>query len=103
MIDLTYAFVVVVCCCLQFWNLNKLNSWLHHFSELLKDQVAEDVLQTMVEEHNYLRPGDLSAAIQHQANHRIEVSLARWDMPGIDVVRLESCEEQLTGSNIIAK
>ena len=57
----------------------------------------------MVEEHNYLRPGDLLAAIKHQSHHRIEVSLARWDMSGVDVVRLESCEEQLTGSNIIAK
>ena len=69
---------------------------------MLKDQVSEHVLETVVEKHDDLRPRNLKTSIQDQSHDSIKMSFACWNMPRVNVIGLEPREEELTGSNIVA-
>ena len=59
------------------------------------------MLHAVVEEHDDLISADLLASVQDQLDHGVEVGLAGRQVPWVDVVGLETGEEEFTRSHII--
>ena len=70
-------------------------------SKSLEDHVAEGILEAMVPKQHPVLERDLLRPLDHQLCHLIELGLASWDVPGIDVCLFEGSKPKFSWGSIV--